>query len=231
MKKTKKSSTINGTRNLREKFFEEDLSVPKTDPYKTKGELNEFLLKNLDSLIPDYQSCVSNYKPSGADLVAQICGGLCWYDGMNFSCERLAWPFPGYEIYVFKTGYKQKTHEHLKNIKSKNFKILIPPLMSARLSIEQANLKVFCRSINDYYDILGGLGLSDSKVQTCVYRLREEPEILAAKKACGAMGMDTVLVVARLSDEDKIEKLGQEQGFTLVSQLKQSHSGACYSLY
>ena len=207
----------------------EKTKTPEIEFHNGKHDIKKFILGNLQNFVTNYQNCTSNYKPSGADLVAQVCGGLCWYDGMNFSCEKPAWPFPGYEIYIFKTGYKQQTHEHLiKDIKNKNLKILIPALMSARLSLEQSNLKIFCQAINDYYDILGGLGFSDSKVQSCVYRLREEPEILAAK-ACGAMGMDTVLIVARLSDEDKIIKLAKEHGLSFVSQLKQSHKGVCYN--
>ena len=193
------------------------------------GWVREIILGNLGSFISTYQNCVPDYKPSGADLVAQVCGGLCWYDGMNFSFEKLTWPFPGYEIYVFKTDYKQKTHEHLKGIKNKNFRTLIPILVSAKISLEQANLKMFCQSLNDYYDILGGLGLSDHKVRNGVNKLREQPEILAAK-ACGAMGMDAVLVVARLSDADGIKRFGEEQGFSLISKLSQSHPGVCYTL-
>ncbi len=190
-----------------------------------KGEIRKLILSDLKNFINTYQSCVFDYKPSGADLVAQVCGGLCWYDGMNFSCEKLAWPFPGYEIYIFNTGYKQKTHEHIRrDVQDKNLKLLIPTLVSARTSLEQASLKIFCQSLNHYYDILGGLGLSDHKVRADVSKLREQPEILAAK-ACGAMGMDTVLVVARLSDGDKIKALGEDQGFSLISRLSRSHSG------
>ncbi len=225
-----KKKSFNSTENSRTVSPVEETKTPEIEFYRGKQEVNEFILNNLRSFIATYQSCVSNYKPSGADLVAQVCGGLCWYDGMNFSCEQLGWPFPGYDICIFKTGYKQKTHKHLRDIKNKNLKLLIPTLISARLSLEQANLRMFCQSINDYYDILGGLGLSDPKVQARVHRLREQPEVLAAK-ACGAMGMDTVLIISRLSDENKVRKFAEEQGFSLVSQLKQSHPGVCYSLY
>ena len=216
----------------------------KTEPYDRWG-IREFILNNLQEFVSTYKEhCIVHqpgalkesqhrtsgllgYKPSGADLVAQVCGGLCWYDGMNFSCQNLTWPFPGYEIFIFTTGYKQKTHEHLGNLENKNLKILIPALLSARASLEQANLKTFCESLNDYYDILGGLGLSDYKVRTGINHLRKQPEVLAAK-GCGAMGVDTVLVVARLSDRSRVEKLGGEQGFSLISCLDQSHSGVRY---
>lgn len=187
---------------------------------------NEDILNNLEEFIYQYQNCAGvEYKPSGADLVAQVCGGLCWYDGMNFNAETLSWPFPGYDIFIFHTGKKLATHEHLKDLKSKRLETLIPALLAARTSLDQANLKVFCESINYYYDILGELGLSDGGVQKSVHQLRQKPEVLAAK-GCGAMGVDTVIVLAEKSNEEKIKEYCFAQDFQYISCLGQAHPGA-----
>ena len=101
--------------------------------------------------------------------------------------------------------------------------------MAAKNSLDQSNLKAFCKSLNDYYDTLSEMGFSDSGVRAGVDGLREHPEVLAAK-ACGAMGLDTVIVVACFSDENKIKELGSQWGFRLTSHLSQAHPGACYTI-
>ena len=109
--------------------FMEDLVVR-----QSVKEPGKFILDHLEDFVKVYQRHASyhdsgktnsmavcsgqmDYKPSGADLVAQVCGGLCWYDGMNFICEKLNWPFPSYDIYVFHTGQTSNTHEHLRGLK------------------------------------------------------------------------------------------------------------------
>jgi mevalonate kinase len=191
-----------------------------------KLEIAEDILNNLEDFISLYRkSCGPDYIASGADLVAQVCGGICWYDGMNFNCEQLIWPFPGYDILIFHTGKKLATHEHLKNLKKMDLRSLIPILIASRTSMDQANLKVFCESLNYYYDILNELNLSDPQVRQSVERLRKNPEILASK-GCGAMGVDTVLVVCEKSDSKKVKDLCFAEDFQFISSLSNAHSGA-----
>ncbi|MEM7647409.1 MAG: hypothetical protein AAF203_10900 [Pseudomonadota bacterium] len=187
---------------------------------------NDKILSQLEDVVPQYQkSCGGDYKPSGADLVAQLCGGLCWYDGMNYLAESLSWPFPGYDMFIFHTGKKLATHEHLADLKEKNLRPLIPILLAARTSLDQKNLKVFCESLNYYYDCLNEMSLSDPGIYKTVLDLRENPEVLAAK-GCGAMGVDTVLIIAEATDFQKIKDLGQARDFQLIAQLSQRHKGA-----
>ena len=206
----------------------EYLSVYLYDLYVNQGvrDFANTILENLEDFIQQYkQCCGGEYSPSGADLVAQVTGGLCWYDGMNFSAEKLAWPFPGYDIFVFHTGKKLATHEHLKDLREKNFRELIPLLVASRTSLSQENLKVFCQSLDLYYDALNDMGLSDSDVRERVMSLRKNPEILAAK-GCGAMGVDTVLVVGESSSLSRIKQLCQGEDFQYITSLSQAHAGA-----
>ncbi|NQZ19496.1 MAG: hypothetical protein HRT44_09615 [Bdellovibrionales bacterium] len=185
----------------------------------------EVILDNLDEYVSQYQKCAGGeYKPSGADLVAQVCGGLCWYDGMNFNAEALSWPFPGYEMLVFHTGKKMETHEHLKDLKSLNLQQLIPILLAGRTSLDQKNLKVFCESVNYYYDALNELGLSDSTVYDSVMTLRDSEMVLGAK-GCGALGMDTVIVVCESTNKEKVKELANQQDFQFISSTEKLHQG------
>lgn len=235
---------------LKEKYHQKDHGFSFFDPHEGRGgfgrstaeylavylyeqilqrgekSLTENILDDLEEFVHNYQSLSrGEYQPSGADLVAQVCGGLCWYDGHNFNAEQLAWPFPGYDIFVFHTGKKLATHEHLKELKPTDLRALIPVLLAARTSFDQANLKVFCESLNYYYDILGEMGLSDKTVQKSVKKLRSFPEVLAAK-GCGAMGVDTVIVVGEKSNQNAIRNLCLNEDFQFISALSQSHPGA-----
>ncbi len=206
----------------------EYLSVYLMHRFQEQGslEFTEDVLENLEEFVLQYQSCAGgSYKPSGADLVAQVCGGLCWYDGMNFNAEQLLWPFPGYDLFVFHTGKKLATHEHLKDLKKIDFRSLIPILLAARTSLDQKNLRVFAESLNYYYDILGEINLSDRTVQKSVHSLRETPEVLAAK-GCGAMGVDTVIVLGEVSQQEKIKELCAREDFQYITALSNNHGGA-----
>lgn len=187
----------------------------------------DFILENLEEFVTQYQACAGkDYKPSGADLVAQVCGGLCWYDGMNYRAESLNWPFPGYDIFIFHTGKKLETHEHLKELRNINLNHLIPILLAGRTALDQENLKVFCQSINYYYDILNELGLSNKSVYKSVQKLRESDKVLAAK-GCGAMGVDTVIVLGQKSDLKEIKEIAFQEDFQYISSLSLTHKGVC----
>ena len=97
--------------------------------------------------------------------------------------------------------------------------------MAARTSFDQKNLKVFCQSLNYYYDLLDELGLSDQGVRESVLQVRSNPAVLAAK-GCGAMGMDTVIVVGETSQAKTIKELCFAQDFQYISCLSEAHPGA-----
>ena len=64
-----------------------------------------------------YRACAwsgEGTPPSGADLVAQLTGGVCAFDGEGFSARVFAWAFPDLELTLLRTGAKLATHEHLK---------------------------------------------------------------------------------------------------------------------
>lgn len=189
-------------------------------------DFTESTLSHLEDVIQRYRkNCGRDYTPSGADLVAQLCGGLCWYDGMNYTAEKLAWPYTGYDIYIFHTGKKLATHDHLRDLKKMNLKPLIPLLIATRSALDHQNLRVFCEGLNSYYDTLNELGLSDSTVYESVQKLRHHPSILAAK-GCGAMGVDTVLVIAEQSAAQEVRDLCSQEDFQWITSLSQVHDGA-----
>ena len=50
--------------------------------------------------------------------------------------------------------------------------------------------------------------------------------MVLAAKGCGALGMDTVIVIAESSDSEKIKELANQEDFQFISSTKAIHSGA-----
>ena len=199
------------------------LSVKKSK--KDFSIFKEELLFDLQDLVNTYQDHAGkNYRPSGADLVAQIKGGLCWYDGMNYRAESHTWPFPDYEFLIFRTGRKLNTHEHLSSLGNKDLSSLIPTMLAARTSFEGKNLKIFCESINYYNDQLAEMGLADLDVREIAATLRAEDYVLAAK-GCGAMGIDTVLTIGLEEDRASIISQAESLNLDFVTSLQDLHGG------
>ena len=191
--------------------------------------------KDIKSFINEYQGFVSlDSPPSGGDLLAQVYGGLCWYDSSHFKVDILSWPFSHHDILIFRTGLKSLTHEHLKdqNIESLDFEPLAQYVQRGRRALEKKDIKMFCKSINSYYDQLNYLNLSHAQVYERVLRLRENPKVLAAK-GCGALGVDTVLFVVRLEDRENFKKDIKKElkNWTFVSSLSNLHGGVSGDFY
>lgn len=141
-------------------------------------------------------------QPSGADLLAQLYGGLCWVDCHDGTVTALPWTFANIGFLVCRTGAKVATHEHLAQLNCQRISssALGPLCHMARDALLAADENSFIETINAYHDGLYDLGL----VATTTVRWREEllamPGVVAAK-GCGAMGADVILLVYQLDQE------------------------------
>lgn len=128
--------------------------------------------------------------PSGADVLAQILGGVVTVDFSENSYQTLKWPFPDGHFLIFRTGLKLNTHAHLQAMKvlPKNDLEMVSQQFGKHF--KERNFDGGARSINDFAVELLRLGLVDQRVQTITQKLRPHA---AAVKGCGAMGVDTVV--------------------------------------
>jgi hypothetical protein len=69
------------------------------------------------------------------------------------------------------------------------------------------------------------LGLTDKRIRESVAKFRADEKVLAAK-GCGAMGVDTVIVVAEKSDGKYIKELCLNEDFQFITSLTNAHGGA-----
>jgi mevalonate kinase len=135
-------------------------------------------------------------KPSGADLLAQRHGGLCYIDTIRTQHKIHDWPFKELDIKFIRTGKKLATHEHLHTLTTLNTHQLQSIFTQAIHAIEAQQASQFVDCINAYADELSQLNLCATHTQNLLKEIRQQPDILAAK-GCGAMGADTILTLSK----------------------------------
>jgi mevalonate kinase len=169
--------------------------------------------------------------PSGADLVAQILGGITDVStkGEGVGSRKRPWPFLDLGFLIFRTGQKVETHQHLKTLQAKtlpaigDMALAYGPVREAFLARESEN---FCKGINGYQDVLARSGFVAERTREILTELRTHPYVKAAK-GCGAMGADTVLVVTEYDHmADVLQSTVENLGLDFVASHLDVASGA-----
>ncbi len=192
------------------------------DPYGGAGGLGgstaEFLasyifknhfseVESHSQLFFDYTKALQDYLaqfegknlPSGFDLVAQLNGGLTYFNKSDGVLNQIKWDFADLDFLILKTPFKVKTHEHLKALdlnsvlvqKQKPLKEIVE---TTRRSIEDSNSESFCKSINEYYQQMLEADLVLNETKEVLAEIQKRAGFKAVK-GCGALGADTILVV------------------------------------
>ena len=192
------------------------------DPYEGAGGLGgstaEFLasyifknhfseVESHSQLFFDYTKALQDYLaqfdgknlPSGFDLVAQLNGGLTYFNKSDGVLNQIKWDFADLDFLILKTPFKIKTHEHLKGLdlnsalvqKQASLKEIVE---TTRRSIEDSNSESFCKSINDYYLQMQEADLVLSETKEVIAEIQKRAGFKAIK-GCGALGADTILIV------------------------------------
>ena len=136
------------------------------------------------------QRAGSGPVPSGADVVAQLTGGLAVVDLEKHLSRGWDWPFLDQHFLIFRTGLKLQTHHHLAELKG------MRTLELARISkefidaFEAGDFESCCDAMNRFYEELSRQKLVDLRIAKLIQQL--EPEV-SAIKGCGAMGVDTIV--------------------------------------
>lgn len=175
---------------------------------------------SIETMVKDYQKVSASGKlpPSGADLVAQYKGGICLYNGESFESQSLNWPWPSKSFLIFHTGRKLPTHRHLEALESFKETLLKRVAEKAISCFLNQDFFGFSQCVDAYSDELHTMGLFDTEIHEKVTQLRQYSTIDAAK-GCGAMGVDTVLVLGDRQDEESIIAQGKNLGFEYISGL------------
>lgn len=153
----------------------------------------------------------SGLAPSGADMVAQLEGGLvefCKADGI--SC-RHEWRFDDLEFYFVATGNKVATHEHLRTLDDIDVTGFSPLVNRACEALRSRDSARFVEAVRGYADELERQSLVHPRTLALLQRLAALPGVLASK-GCGALGADVAVAIVRAGDAEAfVSVLGRQR--------------------
>lgn len=148
----------------------------------------------------DFQSLFEgqHHPPSGADVVAQVQGGVTRFQRDPMNSIGVDWPFPELGFLIAPTGVKIATHDHLtQEIPTSPELIAAAEASSRAFAGKQQNQ--FLKDISVFAEELERLGLVADHTRGLIAQLSSNQQILFSK-GCGALGADVVLVMAKTAD-------------------------------
>ncbi len=170
---------------------------------------------NPDDIFNDYQVC-SGGSGSGADLLAQLKGGVCAVDMRNIRAEALSWRHPGLAFAIVRTGIKIPTHLHLLNLSREPLQALIPVAESAINKFSEGSAAELVGAVGDYENALRGLDLQTARTTELLKTFKAQPWCLGAK-GCGAWGADTILLLFEKANLAEAAGFAEAQGMPFVT--------------
>jgi mevalonate kinase len=144
--------------------------------------------------------------PSGADLVAQLQGGVTLFDPASLTCADLWAGFDWSRLLIFapdaQHDRKVATHAHLKALsdgrgmawRARLFSRLERPLMRGLDAIVRRDVRALGQALNDYADVLAAGGLEIRRTLEDRRALADLPGVCGAKGS-GALQADVVLAL------------------------------------
>lgn len=167
--------------------------------------------------------------PSGADLVAQWCGGVVFFDPSQWKVEQfneslMKSPnlFSGFTVFsaTEMPGQKVVTHEHLNQLTDVEFPSnylkyildLNDVVYLGKRALTTNDLKLFGFCMSRYADLLKERGLENEKTFQMRSELMKLPGVLGVK-GTGALQADAVITLVDTQTdhfEENLEKVKQE---------------------
>lgn len=141
------------------------------------------------------------YPPSGADIIAQIEGGIVEFSREDRVVHKHAWPFDDLEFFFVPTGNKVATHEHLRDLGRVDVTVFSAHANSACAALVSRDSARFVGAMRGYADELERQALVHPDTGAILQGLDALPGVLA-RKGCGALGADVVVAIVR-SDSAK----------------------------
>ncbi len=169
-------------------------------------------------------STTDTWLPSGADVVAQLIGGISWFQWKPFKIEKLTWSFEGLSFLVFKTPHKVSTHEHLSQLKELNPEKLQSIVLSTIEALKNEDSLKFIKGLRQFDVALREQNLICNETIELLNDFKMSESVLAAK-GCGALGADTIFVVCENKDIEGLKSLAKVVGLTYVASNKNISPG------
>ncbi len=173
---------------------------------------------SIRQLLASYHECAwqgQGLPPSGADLIAQFAGDICFFDRETFTVHTLTWPWTTIEYRLIRTGHKIATHEHIQQLNAFAHGRLYELVERATQSLEQAQATTFVNAISHYHSALQDLGFVADHTLTLVEQICSVPGVLTAK-GCGALGADVILAIVESEQIQSLENWLETKNLTSI---------------
>jgi len=133
--------------------------------------------------------------PSGADLIAQIVGGISSFRADRREWEKIEWPFQNVGPSFYKTPFKINTHEHLADLRLQELPIaaLTECVEHAIAAIKKEDFSTYKEECRKFLVIQEGAGLLTPDVRAEIIGAAKAPGV-SLVRGCGALGADVVAV-------------------------------------
>lgn len=171
------------------------------------------------ALLEEYKTLAWDGKglaPSGADLISQICGQLCYFNGTKQYIQSFNWPFADLNYGLIHTGNKLATHKHLQELSHLHLEELEKIAYIGLESIERKNKDQFIEAIKQYAYHLKEQDLTAQATQEILKQLTTQTDIIAAK-GCGALGADVILILFDTQKTNKVMDWLKQHRFNLIA--------------
>ncbi|MFA5959520.1 MAG: hypothetical protein WC785_03295 [Tatlockia sp.] len=175
--------------------------------YAFKEQITHFLPSHLQACLSEYRELAhaeKGFTPSGADIISQLQGGLCFFYQKNKLIVQLAWPFPTLYFCLIHTGNKMATHTHLSTLTHLPANTLENLVFQAKAALSQGLAAPFIQAVGEYGLALDAMGLVAPETQHLLHHIKKIPGVLAAK-GCGAMGADVLLCLLEKNKTKPLE--------------------------
>jgi mevalonate kinase len=180
------------------------------------------------TIIEEYRACAwsgDGAKPSGADVVSQLSGGLTWYDGREFRAKHLEWKFPTLSFTLLRTGDKVLTHEHLRTQQPAPHEALREIVGDALRAFESVDEALLLLSVGRTTRLLAENELTSHTTLRLLKTLQTEHGFVRMAKGCGAMGADVLLVLHDRDKEAALKGWATAQGLEVCGSLADLSGG------
>lgn len=164
-------------------------------------------------------------RPSGADVIAQIQGGISFFHKNANQVESLRWPFTEFSFCLIHTGTKLATHVHLQGLDQLALnKDVEEIVVAAKKALENTDMKSLAHAINEFSNFMALNHLVAETTVKLLKKISQQSGIITAK-GCGSMGADVILVLLEKQHVAAFTAWAKQENLKLLSSDHQISAG------
>jgi mevalonate kinase len=163
----------------------------------------------------DYQT-LTKFSGSGADVLAQLSGGIARTELKPVETEAEDWPYPEIGFMILRTGKKVATHEHLRSVDRSKLTPLLPMAVSCYEAFDTEPSETFLSHVARYAKTLRELELQAPETLKMLSKFEAEEWCLVSK-GCGAYGADTGIVFYPSESRREVMQFARTQGVEIAA--------------